>query len=236
MKYLKTFESNSHWTESLFDKVKFDKVDEIKELTYTFLDEFDMRSDVSFSFKKNGFDSPGRIQEYLLDEINLYKSYFVQIHAYNGNPLDIDKLLLFKECEIEIINRLRDIGYIFKYSTGSNNYINIELYHPDNIVDKDLFLKSFKKTRSRSIGELYQYLVKNFGKISNISKTVSDTIIMDIDPSTKYTINDLLIFVKTSLKHTKGIFAAYQMNLSIELVNKYKDNKDIFSIEIKIKK
>ena len=141
MKYLKTFEGNSHWTESLFNKVKFDKVDEIKELTYTFLDEFDMRSDVSFSFRKNGFDSPGRIQEYLSDSTNLYKAYFVQIHSYSPSSLDIDKLLLFKDHEIEIINRLRDIGYIFKYSTGSNNYINIELYHSDDIVDKSLFLE-----------------------------------------------------------------------------------------------
>lgn len=199
MKYLKTFEANSHWTESLFDKVKFDKVDEIKELTYTFLDEFDMRSDVSFSFKKNGFDSPGRIQEYLSDNTNLYKAYFVQIHSYSPSPLDIDKLLLFKDYEIEIINRLRDIGYIFKYSTGSNNYINIELYHKGDIVDKSLFLEGYSNKNIMSKEELFNFLKDKFGKISNVWMSASKNIIVDVDPYDKYTIDDLYNFITKTL-------------------------------------
>jgi hypothetical protein len=199
MKYLKTFEANSHWTESLYDKVKFDKIDEIKDLTFPFLDEFEMKSDISFSFKKNGFDSPGRIQEYLSDNTNLYKAYFVQIHAYSPSSLDIDKLLLFKELEIEIINRLRDMDYIFKYSTGSNNYINIELYHKDDIVDKSLFLEGYSNKYIKSKDELFKFLQDKFGKISNVWMSASKNIIIDVDPFDQYTIDDLYNFVTKTL-------------------------------------
>lgn len=59
MKYLKTFEANSHWSETIYDKIEFDRFDEIKDLTFPFLDEFDMISNVEIFLKKNGFDSPG---------------------------------------------------------------------------------------------------------------------------------------------------------------------------------
>jgi len=207
MKYLKTFEANSHWTESLYDKVKFDKIDEIKDLTFPFLDEFEMVSDVSYSFKKNGFDSPSRIQDYLSDNTNLYKAYYVQIHHRNiFNILDIDKLLLFKDLEIEIINRLRDMGYIFKYSTpgydsSSNNvnYISIELYHKDDIVDKSLFLEDYSNKDIKSKDELFKFLQDKFGKISNIWMSASKNIIIDVDPFDKYTIDDLYNFVTKTL-------------------------------------
>jgi hypothetical protein len=225
MKYLKTFEANSHWSESLFDKVKFDKVDEIKDLTYPFLDEFNMMSDVSYFLKKNGFDSPGRIEDYLSDENNLYKAYFVQIHAYSPSILNIDKLLLFKESEIDIINRLRDIGYIFKYSTGSNNYINIELYHPNDKVDKELFLEGYSNKDIKSKEELFNFLKDKFGKISNVWMSASKNIIMDVDPFDNYTIDDLYKFV------TKTLSDKY----SVEKIRNNQQDETILSLKITYK-
>jgi hypothetical protein len=230
MRYLKTFEANSHWSEFLYDKVKFDRIDDIKELTYPFLDDFDMRSDISFSFKKNGFDSPGRIQEYLSDDTNLHMAYFVQIHAYSPSILDIDKLLQFKEYEIDIINRLKDIGFIFKYSTGSNNYINIELYHKDDIVDKSLFLEGYSWTASanysnkdiKSKDELFKFLQDKFGKISNIWMSASKNIIIDVDPFEKYTIDDLYKFV------TKTLGDKY----SVTKVSNNQNDESILSLKI----
>lgn len=198
MKYLKTFEGNSHWTESLFDKVKFDRLDEIKELTFPFSDELDMVSGIDVNFKKNGFESPGRIQEYLSDNTNLYKSYFLQIHHRETISNNINKLILFKELELEIINRLKDIGYIFNY-TNSNTYIHIELYHSDDIVDKSLFLEGYSNKDIMSKKELFNFLKDKFGKISNVWISASKNIIVDVDPYEKYTIDDLYNFVTKTL-------------------------------------
>jgi len=148
MKYLKTFESTTsfrHWSEFLYDKVKFDRVSDIKELTYSFSDEFDMISDISFSFRKNGFDSPGiSPQEYLDDDVNLYRTYFLNIHGFS--PQDPNKLIEFKECEVDFIKRLRGEGFIFKYANRSSEnlecYIKVGMYHPDDFIDKDLFLNN----------------------------------------------------------------------------------------------
>lgn len=139
------------------------------------------------------------VQDYLSDKNNLYKSYFVQIHRYSPNILDIDKLLLFKDFEIEIINRLRDIGYIFKYSTGSNNYINIELYHPNDKIDKELFLEAYSNKDIKSKEELFNFLQDKFGKISHVWMSASKDIIMDVDHYEKYTIDDLYNFVTKTL-------------------------------------
>jgi hypothetical protein len=214
MKHLKTFEGNSHWTEPLFDKVQFNRDSEIRELTYPFLDEFDMRSDISSSFKKNGLDSPGRIQDYLSDENNLYRVYFVRIHSYSPSILDIDKLLEFKECEIDIISRLRDIGYIFKYST-SNNYINIEIYHPDDIVDKELFLEDYSNKYIRNKEELFNFLNEKFGKISNVWISASKDIIMEVDTYHKYTIDDLYTFVTKLLGDKYSVKKIDKLSLKI---------------------
>jgi hypothetical protein len=198
MRYIKTFEANSHWTESLYNKVKFDKVDEIKELTFPFLDELDMVSNIDTNFKKNGFDSPGRIQEYLSDNNNLYKAYFVQIHHRETISNNINKLILFKELELEIINRLKDIGYIFNY-TNSNTYIHIELYYKDDIVDKSLFLEGYSNKNIKSKEELFNFLKDKFGKISFVWMSASKNIIVDVDPYDKYTIDDLYNFITKTL-------------------------------------
>jgi hypothetical protein len=230
MKYLKTFEANSHWAESLYDKVKFDKIDEIKDLTFPFLDDFDMKSDISFSFKKNGFDSPGRIQEYLSDNTNLYKAYSVQIHSYSPSLLDIDKLLLFKDYEIELISRLRDIGYVFVYTTTAfspipSNIISIDLYHSSDIVDKSLFLEGYSTKGVKNKDVLFKFLKDKFGKISNVWMSVSENIIMDVDPFDKYTIDDLYNFV------TKALGDKYL----VTKISNDQNDKDRLSLEIRYK-
>jgi hypothetical protein len=62
LKYLRTLESWRHWTEALYGKVEFDRLDDIKELTYIFADELDMVSDIGFFFKKNGFSDASSIK------------------------------------------------------------------------------------------------------------------------------------------------------------------------------
>jgi len=221
MRYLKTFEANSHWSESLYDKVKFDRIDDIKDLTYPFLDDFDMRFHISSSFKRNGFESPGRIQEYLSDDTNLYRAYFVHILDYSPSILDIDKLLQFKEYEIDIINRLKDIGFIFKYSTAGYN-INIELYHKDDIVDKSLFLEGYSNKDIKSKDELFKFLQDKFGKISNVWMSTSKNIIMDVSPFDNYTIDDLYKFV------TKTLGDKY----SVTKVSNNQNDQSILSLKI----
>ena len=101
MKYLKTFESKSHWSEELYDKSVFDRKDELKDLTYSFIDELSMVSVVDWSLRKNGFESPGRLQDYFSDDTNLYKYYSILIYSRDVNIFkDVDKLILYKELEI----------------------------------------------------------------------------------------------------------------------------------------
>jgi hypothetical protein len=109
----------------------------------TFIDEFGMISDVSFSLKRNGFEPLGHnLKDYLGDDVNIYIVYSIKIQSYSPNILDIDQLLSFKECEIELINRLREFGFIFRYSVNSINFIDIVLYHQDDIIDKKLYLNN----------------------------------------------------------------------------------------------
>ena len=36
MKYLKTFEASSHWKDTLFEKLKFERKEDLTDLLYTF--------------------------------------------------------------------------------------------------------------------------------------------------------------------------------------------------------
>lgn len=220
MKYLKTFESKSHWTEELYDKSVFDRKDELKDLTYSFIDELSMVSVVDWSLRKNGFESPGRLQDYFSDDTNLYKYYLVQIYSQDVNIFkDVDKLILYKELEIELINRLKDIGYIINYKNDSNS-IRIELYHPIDIIDKSLFLKDYHTKDMLNNKDLFEFLKQKFGKISNIWLSQTNDIIVEADPYDKYTIDDLYNFI------TKTLGNKYSLT---------KTNKDTNTTVIKIK-
>ena len=82
MKYLKTFEANSHWKDPLFEKLKFERKEDLTDLLYTFTD-MGMSLSINEDLKKNGFESAGQRHEYLKDDINLYKSYSIHLHDNN---------------------------------------------------------------------------------------------------------------------------------------------------------
>lgn len=220
MKYLKTFEAKSHWTEELYDVSDFDRKDELKDLTYSFIDELSMVSVVDWSLRKNGFEPPGRLQDYFPDDTNLYKYYSILIYSRDVNIFkDVDKLILYKELEIELINRLKDIGYIINYK-NDNNSIRIELYHPIDIIDKSLFLKDYHPKDMLNNKDLFEFLKQKFGKISNIWLSQTNDIIVEADPYDKYTIDDLYNFI------TKTLSNKYSLT---------KTNKDTNTTVIKIK-
>lgn len=206
MRYLKTFESNSRfWGYDLIDKLEFNRRQELEDLTFTFLDEFDSTVGIDNKLTKLSGKSTtsdiGKKEDYLLDKNNLYESYLIQIH--NTKPIKgANKIILFKELEIELIKRLLDIGYnlyYYKNNTEGYGYIHIRIYHPDDIVDKSLFLNDYKDKNLKTNEELFELLKSKFGKISNIWMSTSNNIMMDVDPFDKYDIDDLYNFLAKTI-------------------------------------
>lgn len=203
MKYLKTFEANSHWKDEIFDKVKFERKQDIEEIFYDLMD-----IGMSVSLKedlKNGFKSARQRHEYLKSDMNLYKTY--EVNIYDNEFYDsenIDRVLEIKQLEIESIERLKSLGFNIDYSNRGKS-IRVELYHTDDIVDKSLFIKDI--VNKVGINDAFDRLKSTFSKIADISKTTSGdiTVLLNNDGREKYTLGDLHDFVSKVLKNYLNI-------------------------------
>lgn len=200
MKYLKTFEANSHWKDIIFNKIEFQRIDDIKELLYTFTD-IGMSLSIDEDIKKNGFESAGQRQEYLKDGINLYKSYSIYLNDDEYDSKNMNRIIDIKQDEIELIERLQSMGFKIDYSNRGYS-INIELYHPDDIVDKSIFMNDIISSKKVSIDDAFEKLSKIFNRIASVSKTISNGIIIWLNEEgrEKYTLDDLYNFVSKVLK------------------------------------
>lgn len=201
MKYLKTFEANSHWKDPLFEKLKFERKEDLTDLLYTFTD-MGMSLSINEDLKKNGFESAGQRHEYLKDDINLYKSYSIHLHDNNQyDSKNMNRVIEIKQSEIELIERLQSMGFKIDYSNRGFS-INIELYHPDDIVDKNIFIGDIVSSKTVSIDDAFEKLSKTFNRIAHVSKTVSNqiTIWLIEEGEEKYTLDDLYNFVNKVLK------------------------------------
>lgn len=70
MKYLKTFEANSHWKDPLFEKLKFERKEDLTDLLYTFTDmgmSLSINGDYSDKFKNRLHKVPGTTDTYSYD-------------------------------------------------------------------------------------------------------------------------------------------------------------------------
>lgn len=201
MKYLKTFEANSHWKNSLFDKVKFERKEDIKELFYPLID-IGMSFSIDEDLKKNGFESAGQRHEYLKDDINLYKSYSIRLYDDNYQSKNMKRIIEIKENEIELIERLKSMNFKMNYSNRGFS-INIEIYHPDDIVDKNIFINDIvSSSKKLSIDDAFEKLSSTFKRIATIYKTKSGDVLLYLnsDGKEKYTLDDLYKFTNKVLK------------------------------------
>ena len=202
MKYLKTFEASSHWKDSLFENLKFERKEDLTDLLYTFTD-MGMSLSIDEDLKKNGFESAGQKHEYLKDDINLYKSYSIRLqdNNYQYDSKNMNRVIEIKQSEIELIERLQSMGFKIDYS-NSGFSINIELYHPDDIVDKNIFIGDIISSKKANIDEAFDKLLKTFRSIATIYKSQSGGVVLYLnsDGKEKYTLDDLYNFVNKVLK------------------------------------
>lgn len=196
MKYLKTFESTTFWVDKVYQKVTFDKEDDIKELLYSLTDlGFKLSIEKDLRKGKGGTpdkleNSSGKIGDYYDESTNLYKSYYINLDDEKKDNTDINRILEIKENEIELINRLKSIGFKIFYDSGTGLSISLRLYHPDDKIDKKMFMPKHEKNE-----ELIENIQKSFDTIANIFKakdsiTGEPSIVLTLRDKDKYTLDD----------------------------------------------
>lgn len=200
MKYLKTFEANSNWKNTIFNKIEFQRSDDIKELFYEFTD-IGMSLSIDEDLKKNGFESAGQRYEYLKDDINLYKSYLIHLNDDEYDSKNMNRIIDIKQSEIELIERLQSMGFKIDYSNRGYSMF-IKLCHPDDIVDKSIFMNDIISSKKVSIDDAFEKLSKTFNRIASVQKTNSNELSLYLNRKgkEKYTLDDLYNFVNKSLK------------------------------------
>jgi hypothetical protein len=230
MKYLKTFEASSHWLDDIYDKVKFERTDQIGDLFYDFIDfGFDIRTDF---YIKRAFDSPGKRLDYLEDGVDLYKLYSVILHDKYYDQRNINRIIEIKEAKIELLNRLITMGFKIDFD-DARSYTKIEIYNiEEDKIDKNLYLldliDSPKYKQLKGVNSAFDRLKNTFSKIADvwIPELDKDCIIVQPIRPSKYTLDQLYSFVGKVLKD----------EFDIKKVSIMKNEAEPQSLEIRRKK
>jgi len=229
MKYLKTFEASSHWLDDIYDKVKFERTDQIGDLFYDFIDfGFDIRTDF---YIKRAFDSPGKRLDYLEDGVDLYKLYSVILHDKYYDQRNINRIIEIKEAKIELLNRLITMGFKIDFD-DARSYTKIEIYNIEDKIDKNLYLldliDSPKYKQLKGVNSAFDRLKNTFSKIADvwIPELDKDCIIVQPIRPSKYTLDQLYSFVGKVLKD----------EFDIKKVSIMKNEAEPQSLEIRRKK
>ena len=198
----KIFEAESHWKDKLYDVVSFDKYDDIKEIFYEFQD-LGIPVKIGLNFVKNDFGRVSQKLDFIDNNVNLYKCYRIKIILNVIGAKDINKILEIKELEISMINRLLGLGLKIEYNQ-QNTFIYITVYHPDDFVDKELFISDLYKLAG-GIEGAYCKAKDKFNKIANVWWIKDEkAFIIEKDPfNQKYDLDQIYIFVTKILKDCK---------------------------------
>ena len=170
MKYLKSHkifeELTSHWANELYPKLKFERKDDIEDLLYDFKD-LGFRVEITPTITPNDNSSHlGKKSEFISSGKNLYEGYRIYLVDKQSRSKDIDMIIYIKEREIELLNRLRGMGFIMEVHLTQGI---IKLYHPKDVIDKKLYLDDKRRlSATDSLVVLKERLDKRIGRIANI--------------------------------------------------------------------
>lgn len=183
----------SNWIDEI--KVEYDRISYFKDILCEFID-------LGFNISVNGeilneeFKSKlgiGPKINFIKNKTDLYKGYIIIINNISAlYKTNIKKIMDIKETELYLIEGLNKEGFKFTYSNLRDD-IYIEIYHPDDIIDKDSYINHiFRSKHSLDIKDDLEFFQKNLGKISNIYiNSLNDSILIEEDPYNKYSLDDI---------------------------------------------
>lgn len=204
----KIFEASAHWRDDVMPKLNWDRMDEIYDLMIEFEDigwtlpkrQVDMTNSYMFDGIKvemsdSSFNTPSKKID--LIERQFYQSYRVRaINPSRAANFDIE---FFKEV-VEILSKLKGLGYEYKIGNISKDNIDIMVYHPEDVIDPSLVIADMKKAKvSLSIGiDNAEQRLDNHRKIMNIDKKDGRLYITQI--TDKYNLDRVYDIVNKTLK------------------------------------
>lgn len=124
-------EATSHWREDILKQLKFERIEDIKDLFYDFIDLGFGEPRIETQLRDKNWGNPGKIASYLTTKNpTLYKCYYVTSHCSKSDALgNIDLSIEIYDALITILNRLKEIGFgiihSFQLGTGSNLIIHL---------------------------------------------------------------------------------------------------------------
>lgn len=202
MRYLNTYSIFEHWVDEV--KPDYNRKDDILEIFYG-LQDMGFKIHIFTEVCADNFEHPSKRIEFLSDTKNIYPKYRI---SYTGKYTrdNIDTLIEFKEEELTVLHRLKDMGFKIKMISDSQ----ISIYHPDDLIPKSEYI-DYKQIvgmgrKSKGIFTLKDVLDKlelSFNKISDMSLS-DDVIIMRLN-SDKYTLDNLYGFVSKAMYSARNV-------------------------------
>jgi len=200
--------NESHWADIIKNQVSWSRDYEIGELFYDLQDMGFKNPVITHKICDDNFNHPGKKIDHLYSK--LYTGYtIVCADSISRRRNKVKENIQIYENLITLLNRVRQMGFKIEYDY--NGTINMSLYHPNDVIDKGIYIKDEVKSKiKRKIGldRVEETLRETLSKIADVTSSlinlrdlsVTKNVIFISSKSDKYSSQTILSIVNKILK------------------------------------